>query len=107
MKNSGGDFNKQDLKGNFPIYYAQDEKILLKLLDHTNYNLNAENKNGENILGEVYLRAVSHNYISVIEKLLEIGVNPNYMSYGDSALSIAKDNRNESMIKFLNSKGIR
>lgn len=107
MKNIGGDFTKQDLAGNFPIYYAQNKEVLLKLLDSAKYNLNLENKRGENILGEIYLRAVSYDYISVIEKLLEIGVNPNYMSYGDSALSIAEDNRNESMIKYLNSKGIK
>lgn len=107
MKNNGGNFTKQDLAGNFPIYYAQNEEILLKLLDSAKYNLNAKNKKEENILGEIYLRAVSYNYVSVIEKLLEVGVNPNYMSYGDSALSIARDNRNESMIKYLNSKGIR
>ena len=100
MKNNGGNFTKQDLAGNFPIYYAQ-------LLDRAKYNLNAKNKKEENILGEIYLRAVSYNYVSVIEKLLEVGVNPNYMSYGDSALSIARDNRNESMIKYLNSKGIK
>ena len=107
MKNNGGNFTKQDLAGNFPIYYAQNEEILLKLLDSAKYNLNAKNKKEENILGEIYLRAVSYDYISVIEKLLEVGVNPNYMSYGDSALSIARDNRNESMIKYLNSKGIK
>ncbi|WP_462351114.1 ankyrin repeat domain-containing protein [Fusobacterium varium] len=107
MKNNGGNFTKQDLAGNFPIYYAQNEEILLKLLDSAKYNLNAKNKKEENILGEIYLRAVSYNYVFVIEKLLEAGVNPNYMSYGDSALSIARDNRNESMIKYLNSKGIK
>lgn len=107
MKNNGGNFTKQDLAGNFPIYYAQNEEILLKLLDSAKYNLNAKNKKEENILGEIYLRAVSYNYVSVIEKLLEVGVNSNYMSYGDSALSIARDNRNESMIKYLNSKGIK
>ena len=107
MKNNGGNFTKQDLAGNFPIYYAQNEEILLKLLDSAKYNLNAKNKKEENILGEIYLIAVSYNYVSVIEKLLEVGVNPNYMSYGDSALSIARDNRNESMIKYLNSKGIK
>lgn len=107
MKNNDGNFTKQDLAGNFPIYYAQNEEILLKLLDSAKYNLNAKNKKEENILGEIYLRAVSYNYVSVIEKLLEVGVNPNYMSYGDSALSIARDNRNESMIKYLNSKGIK
>lgn len=107
MKNSEGDFTKHDLTGNYPIYYAQDKEVLLKLLNSVKYDLNTENKKGENILGEVYLRAVSHDYTSVIERLLEIGVNPNYMSYGDSALSIAKDNRNETMIKFLNSKGIK
>ncbi|MDU1911517.1 ankyrin repeat domain-containing protein [Fusobacterium sp.] len=107
MKNSGGDFTKQDSAGNFPMYYAQNMETLLKLLNSAKYDLNMENKKGENILGEIYLRAVSNNYISVIEKLLEIGVNPNYMSYGDSALSIAKDNKNEPMIKYLNSKGIK
>ncbi|BBA50567.1 hypothetical protein FV113G1_09140 [Fusobacterium varium] len=107
MKNSGGDFTKQDSAGNFPIYYAQNKEVLLKLLDSAKYNLNMENKKGENILGEIYLRAVSYDYISVIEKLLEMGVNPNYISYGDSALSVAKDNRNESMVKYLNSKGIK
>ena len=38
MKNNGGNFTKQDLAGNFPIYYAQKEEILLKLLDSAKYN---------------------------------------------------------------------
>lgn len=53
MKNNGGNFTKQDLAGNFPIYYAQNEEILLKLLDSAKYNLNAKNKKEENILGEI------------------------------------------------------
>ena len=107
MKNNKGNFIKLDLDGNYPIYYAHNEEVLLKLLDGIKYDLSTENKKEENILGEIYLRAVSYDYISVIEKLLEMGVNPNYMSYGDSALSIAKDYKNESMIKYLNSKGIK
>ena len=39
--------------------------------------------------------------------MLELGVNPNYTSYGDNAISIAKENKNSEMIKFLNDNGIK
>lgn len=104
MKENGGDFAFIDNFGNTPIFYTTEHDMLLKLLDISEYNLNGINKRGENILGEVYLRAVSYGYIDVVEKLLVLGVNPYYMSYGDSAISIAIDSRNEDMIEFIKKK---
>lgn len=102
----GGNFTLTDELGNLPLFYTSDENMLLKLLSITKYNLNSTNKKGENILGEVYLKAVANGYTDVIEKLLHLGVNPYYMSYGDSAVSIAVDSRNKNMVEFLRKKGI-
>lgn len=106
MGKKGGDFTLVDEVGNSPIFYTTDQNMLLKLLDIAKYNLGSINKKGENILGEVYLRAVANGYTDVIEKLLALGVNPYYMSYGDSAVSIAADSRNKNMVEFLKKKGI-
>lgn len=107
MSERGANFLEVDQKGNYPIYYTYDSGKILELLKINGYDLKKMNRDKENILGEVYLRAVANGFIPVVQKLLEIGVNPNYMSYGDSAISIAKDNENQEMIKFLNSKGIK
>ena len=68
--------------------------MLLKLLEIKDYNLNMRNRKNENIFGEIYLRAVDNGYVNVVKKLFELGVNPYYMSYGDSAISIAKEKNN-------------
>ncbi|WP_300620448.1 ankyrin repeat domain-containing protein [uncultured Fusobacterium sp.] len=107
MSERGANFLEVDERGNYPIYYTYDDKKILELLKIKGYELKRVNKDKENILGEVYLRAVANGFIPVVQKLLELGVNPNYMSYGDSAISIAKDNENQEMLEFLNSKGIK
>ena len=65
------------------------------------------NKKNENIFGEIYLRAVENGYVNVVKKLFELGINPYYMSYGDSAISIAKEKNNLEMIELLKSKGLK
>lgn len=107
MLERGGDFKKEDIYGNIPIFYTNDEDILLKLLEIKGYNLNMRNKKNENIFGEIYLRAVENGYVNVVKKLFELGVNPYYMSYGDSAISIAKEKNNLEMIELLQSKGLK
>lgn len=107
MVQRGANFLELDKKGNYPIYYAYDEQNILELLNIKGYDLKKLNSNKENILGEVYLRAVANGFTSVVEKILKLGVNPNYASYGDTALSIATDNENVKMIKFLNNNGIK
>lgn len=107
MLERGGDFNKEDIYGNIPIFYTNDEDILLKLLEIKGYNLNMRNKKNENIFGEIYLRAVENGYVNVVKKLFELGVNPYYMSYSDSAISIAKEKNNLEMIELLQSKGLK
>ena len=107
MLERGGDFNKEDIYGNIPIFYTNDEDMLLKLLEIKGYNLNMRNKKNENIFGEIYLRAVENGYVNVVKKLFELGVNPYYMSYGDSAISIAKEKNNLEMIELLKSKGLK
>ena len=107
MLERGGDFKKEDIYGNIPIFYTNDENMLLKLLEIKDYNLNMRNRKNENIFGEIYLRAVDNGYINVVKKLFELGVNPYYMSYGDSAISIAKEKNNLEMIGLLQSKGLK
>lgn len=107
MLERGGDFKKEDVYGNIPIFYTNNEDMLLKLLEIKDYNLNMRNKKNENIFGEIYLRAVDNGYINVVKKLFELGVNPYYMSYGDSAISIAKEKNNLEMIELLKSKGLK
>lgn len=107
MIQAGANFLDIDNKGNYPIYYVYDEDTLLELLSIKGYDFKKKNINNETIMGEVYLRAVANNYINVIKKLLEMGVNPNYASYGENAIKIARDNENLEMIKFLNDNGIK
>ena len=107
MLERGGDFKKEDIYGNIPIFYTNNEDMLLKLLEIKDYNLNMRNKKNENIFGEIYLRAVDNGYVNVVKKLFELGVNPYYMSYGDSAISIAKEKNNLEMIGLLQSKGLK
>ena len=106
MANAGANFSQKDDKGNYPIYYAYNQDNILELLQVTKYNLNEKNLKNENVLGEVYLRAVADGYIDVVDKLISLGVNPNYMSYGDSAISIARNNNEIEMLEYLKSKGI-
>lgn len=107
MLERGGDFKKEDIYGNIPIFYTNNEDMLLKLLEIKDYNLNMRNKKNENIFGEIYLRAVENGYVNVVKKLFELGINPYYMSYGDSAISIAKEKNNLEMIELLKSKGLK
>ena len=107
MLERGGDFKKEDVYGNIPIFYTNNEDMLLKLLEIKDYNLNMRNRKNENIFGEIYLRAVDNGYVNVVKKLFELGVNPYYMSYGDSAISIAKEKNNLEMIGLLQSKGLK
>lgn len=107
MAKNGADFSTKNKNGNYPIYYSYNENNILELLKVGNYNLSEVNLKNENILGEVYLRAVANGYIKVVDKLIEMGVNPRYMSYGDNALSIANDTENEDMINYLKSKGLK
>lgn len=104
MLENGADFSQVDKFGNYPIYYAYAESNILELLNETGYNLNQKNLKKENILGEVYLRAVANGYKDVIIKLWELGVNPYYTSYGDNAISIAVDSSNEEILKFLQNR---
>lgn len=106
MISHGANFSQTDKFGNYPIYYAYSEDILKILLQINSYNLNQVNKKNENVLGEVYLRAVANSYIDVVNEILKLGVNPYYMSYGDNALIIAKNSNNKDMLKFLQSKGL-
>lgn len=107
MLERGGDFKKEDIYGNIPILYTNNEDMLLKLLEIKDYNLNMRNKKNENIFGEIYLRAVENGYVNVVKKLFELGINPYYMSYGDSAISIAKEKNNLEMIELLKSRGLK
>lgn len=105
LKKGGSPLTK-DSKGNYPIYYASDEDKINSLLKF-NYNINEVNLDNENILGEVYLKAVANNHPNIILQLYKKGVNPNYNSYGKGALDIATEANNEKMIEFLKSNSVK
>ena len=99
------DINKIDDRKNYAIYYAYDEDIIIMLLTK-NLNLNYKNKDGENILGEVYLRSISNSYYDAVKKIIEIGSDKNYSSYGDEPIKIARKNKDEKMIELLLKLGV-
>lgn len=101
-----GSFLSKDKKGNYPIYYAFGEENINSLLEGQ-YNIDAKNIYGENILGEVYLKSVANGYISSVEKLFNLGINRNYKSYGENALNIAEKFDNQLMYNFLKEKGVK
>lgn len=90
LSKNGFIFNMKDKNLNYPIYYVDNEEMILTLLDVTTYDINAININNENVLGMVLLKSAKLGYIKVIHKLLELGVNINYMAYSRNALMIAK-----------------
>ena len=100
IKNDRSAFESRDSKGNYPIFYATDENTILKLLD-LDYDLKATNNDGENVLGEVYLRAASESNIKIVDKIIKKGVDPKYMSYGNDALSLARNHGSNEMINYL------
>ena len=99
------DINLTDERKNPAIYYAYDEKTILMFLVE-NLNIYYKNKDGENILGEVYLRSISNSYYNAVKKIVEIGEDKNYASYGDTPLGIARENKDEKMIKLLKELGV-
>lgn len=70
----------KDEKLNYPIYYANSREMLKELLKES-YNPYEKNIYGENILGEVYLKAKKLGYSEITKVLIDKGVNPNYTSY--------------------------
>ncbi len=100
----GADLFYRDSQGNYAIYYAFNKNIISLLLED-GYRMEAKNKDDETIIGEVYLKCVSNGYYEEVEKLLEMGVDVNYMSYGDSALSLAKENKDAKMTALLKNRG--
>ncbi|WP_372713867.1 ankyrin repeat domain-containing protein [Ilyobacter sp.] len=100
----GADVFFRDYQGNYAIYYAFDKNIISLLLED-GYRMNVKNKDGETIMGEVYLKCVSNGYYEEVEKLLKMGVDINYTSYGDSALSLAKENKDAKMTVLLKTSG--
>jgi ankyrin repeat protein len=101
----GANLDAVDSRKNSAIYYAYDESMMLELLI-PKLDKKKKNKDGENILGEVYLRAISNSYYDAVKQAIEIGVDKNYASYGDTPFGIAKENKDEKMIKLLKSLGV-
>ncbi len=102
---NGADINKVDFRGNPAIYYAYDELIIKELLT-PKIDKTHKNKDGEVILGEVYLRAISNSYYDVVEKIIKLGGNKNYSSYGDTPMGIAEENKDKKMIELLKKLGV-
>ncbi len=88
----------EDTLGNYPIYYATEPEIIKFLLDYK-YDIKKKNMYGENILGEIYLKAVENSQYDIVTSLLKKGVDPKYKSYGRSALDIAQNKNDIEMIK--------
>lgn len=102
---SGVNINKVDKRGNTAIFYAYSEKTIVASITKK-IRKDIKNNSGENILGEVYLRSISNSYYDAVEKLVEVGVDINYSSYGDIPLDIAKRNKDEKMVKLLKKLGV-
>jgi ankyrin repeat protein len=99
------DINITDYRRNSAIYYAYDENIIRMFLTK-DLNLDYKNKDGENILGEVYLRSISNSYYDAVRNIIEIGGDKNYSSYGDTPIGIARENKDEKMIELLLKLGV-
>ena len=99
-------FRVKDEKGNYPIFYAKDGKAIMTLLD-IDYDLAVTNIYRENILGEVYLKAIKNNYLQVVQKLISKGVNPEYYSYEITPTSLARGNNNNEMLNYLKKIGAK
>lgn len=80
LKKDKKQYLSKDEKLNYPIYYANSKEVM-KILLEGNYNINETNIYGENILGQVYLKAKQLGYNDIVEILIKKGVNRNYKSY--------------------------
>ena len=100
------DINLTDNRRNSAIYYAYDENII-KMFLTKDLNLYYKNKDGENVLGEVYLRSISNSYYHAVEEIIKIGGDKNYSSYGDTPMGIARENKDEKMIELLLKMGVK
>ncbi len=102
---NGADINLTDDRRNSAIYYAYNEDIIGMFLTK-NLNQYYKNKDGENVLGEVYLRSISNSYYDAVENIIGIGGDKNYSSYGDTPLGIANENKDEKMVELLEKLGV-
>lgn len=102
---NGANINTINKRKNTAIYYAYDEDVIRMFLTK-DLSLDYKNKDGENILGEVYLRSISNLYYDAVEEIIKIGVNKNYSSYGDTPMGIARGIKDEKMIELLLKLGV-
>ncbi|UUV18705.1 ankyrin repeat domain-containing protein [Fusobacteria bacterium ZRK30] len=100
------DINLTDDRRNSAVYYAYDEDII-KMFLSKDLNLYYKNKDGENVLGEVYLRSISNSYYHAVEDIIKAGGDKNYSSYGDTPMGIARENKDEKMIELLLKMGVK
>ena len=103
---NGADINMIDDRRNSAIYYAYDEDIIRMFLTK-DLNLYYKNKDGENVLGEVYLRSISNSYYDAVEDIIKMGGDKNYSSYGDTPMGIARENKDKKMIELLSKMGVK
>jgi len=101
---AGADMNFGDSKGNYAIYYSYNKEVI-SLLINDMYDLNHRNSDGERVMGEVYLKCVANGYVDEVRRLLDTDIDVNYMSYGDTAMSLAQENRDAEMLDLLQSRG--
>ncbi|MCS5423209.1 MULTISPECIES: ankyrin repeat domain-containing protein [Psychrilyobacter] len=103
---NGADINITDDRRNSAVYYAYDEDTIRMFLTK-NLNLYYKNKDGENVLGEVYLRSISNSYYGAVEDIIKIGGDKNYSSYGDTPMGIARENKDKKMVELLSKLGVK
>lgn len=99
-------FAYKDKKGNYPVYYSYSEPNL-EIFLQGHYDLNAKNIYGENILGEVYLKAIANGYLDIVKKLINIGVDKNYESYGENGIDTAMEYSSTEVLKYLREIGVK
>ncbi|MCJ8342832.1 MAG: ankyrin repeat domain-containing protein, partial [Cetobacterium sp.] len=79
----------------------------LEIFLQCHYDLNAKNIYGENILGEVYLKAIANGYLDIVKKLINIGVDKNYESYGENGIDTAIEYNSTEVLKYLREIGVK
>lgn len=104
----GANISVTDKDGNTALMYAVFNGRYDAALELVNAGANLNYKNGDEIAGgECLVSAVDANKIDLVKALISKGVDVNYVSYGDTALSIAQDKGLTEIIKVLKDAGAK
>lgn len=104
----GANISVTDKDGNTALMYAVFNGRYDAALELVNAGANLNYKNGDELAGgECLVSAVDANKIDLVKALIAKGVDVNYVSYGDTALSIANDKGLTEIIKVLKDAGAK